>query len=271
MIYLGRLLVNRLYKTYEFNALKMRGPIFYTGLAWSLIFVIYAFNMTTRSEPMQMAFVDLDPDILDMEVTNKRTAPPPKKKLAKVIPNRIDSIVFIENDPIDTIVQKIDTEIDEDAEIVDTLLMTTPITTISKNPAPPAPLPPPKKEEDLPLIFVEEMPRFPGCEEQTLSTKEKENCANKELLKYVMSQIKYPTIARENGITGPVVVRFVVDRQGQIADSKIMRDIGGGCGAEVIRVLKEMNSDVGAWTPGRQQGRKVKVLFTLPVRFTLDD
>jgi protein TonB len=101
------------------------------------------------------------------------------------------------------------------------------------------------------FTIVEEMPTFPGGEE--------------ELLKYLQKNIKYPPPARENGIMGVVYVTFVVDKDGKIKDSKVLRGIGGGCDEEALRVIKTMPQ----WKPGKQNGRAVQVQYNVPVRFSL--
>jgi protein TonB len=95
------------------------------------------------------------------------------------------------------------------------------------------------------------MPEFPGGEE--------------ELLKYVNNNIIYPTIARENGITGRVVLTFIVSVDGTISNISVLRDIGGGCAEEAIRVVKKMPK----WSAGRHNGRPVNVEFNLPINFEL--
>ena len=109
-----------------------------------------------------------------------------------------------------------------------------------------------KEEEEQPIFtVVEKDPEFPGGTEA--------------LDKYLAENIKYPQLARDNGITGKVYITFVVERDGSIANPKILRDIGGGCGAEAIRVVKAMPK----WTPGKQRGKAVRVQFNLPVNFNL--
>jgi protein TonB len=110
-----------------------------------------------------------------------------------------------------------------------------------------------EEEEEEAQIFtvVEKDPEFPGGMDA--------------LYKYLAQNIKYPTIARENGITGRVYVTFVVERDGSIANPRVLRDIGGGCGAEAIRVVKSMPK----WNPGKQSGKAVRVQFNLPVNFNL--
>jgi len=106
-------------------------------------------------------------------------------------------------------------------------------------------------EEDVIVLVPEMDPEFPGGMEA--------------LYNYLAQNIKYPTLARETGITGKVYVSFVVERDGSIANIKVERDIGGGCGQEAIRALKSMPK----WIPGKQKGRPVRVQFHLPVSFMM--
>ncbi len=86
------------------------------------------------------------------------------------------------------------------------------------------------------------------------------------LNQFLAGQLKYPAIARENGVQGMVVIGFIVEKNGRITDIKILRDIGGGCGQEASRLVKSMPN----WTPGIKNGQPVRTRFTLPVRFKLN-
>ena len=110
-----------------------------------------------------------------------------------------------------------------------------------------------EEEEDEQVIFqvVENDPEFPGGAEA--------------LYKYLAQNIKYPQLARENNITGRVYVTFVVEKDGSVTGVRVLRDIGGGCGQEAIRVVKSMPK----WTPGKQRGKNVRVQYNLPVNFSL--
>jgi protein TonB len=101
------------------------------------------------------------------------------------------------------------------------------------------------------FTVVEEMPTFPGGEEK--------------LFDYLRKNIKFPPVARENGIQGRVFVTFVVDKDGKVKDAKILRGIGGGCDEEALRVIRNMPD----WKAGKQNGRPVSVQYNLPVNFTL--
>lgn len=106
-------------------------------------------------------------------------------------------------------------------------------------------------EEEEIFQVVEDDPEFPGGLEA--------------LSKYLGENIKYPQLAKENNITGRVFVTFVVEKDGSVANVKVLRDIGGGCGAEAVRVVKAMPK----WKPGKQRGKAVRTQFNLPVSFNL--
>ena len=89
------------------------------------------------------------------------------------------------------------------------------------------------------------------------------------MLEFLYSNIKYPAIARENGIEGQVVVSFVVEKDGTITDPKVVRDPGAGLGKEATRVVDMMGKLPEKWTPGQQRGNPVRVQFILPVKFEL--
>lgn len=116
---------------------------------------------------------------------------------------------------------------------------------------------------------VEEMPRFPGCEEIT-DLEERKACAQKKLLEFIYYKVRYPTIASENGVEGTVVVSFVVEKNGSISNIKLLRNIGGGCGEEAVRVVKMMQAQPVRWSPGKMYGEPVRVQFILPVTFKLE-
>ena len=117
---------------------------------------------------------------------------------------------------------------------------------------------------------VDEMPRFPGCED--LATKaEKETCARENLLAFVYDNVAYPDSAINNGIEGTVVLRFVVDKEGNISNDTILKDIGGGCGAAALQVIELMRQLPEKWIPGKQVGKPVSVYYTLPVKFRIQE
>lgn len=117
---------------------------------------------------------------------------------------------------------------------------------------------------------VEEMPRFPGCDSPEMAVAEKQSCAERKMLEFIYRNVRYPELARQNGIEGVVVISFVVERNGVLTNVQIARDIGGGCGEESKRVVELMNTLPERWTPGKVGGEAVRVHFNLPVKFKLE-
>lgn len=110
-----------------------------------------------------------------------------------------------------------------------------------------------KKPEVENQVFesVEQMPMFPGGQE--------------ELLRYVASHLKYPTMAAENNIQGRVVVKFVVTKNGSIGEVQVLRPRDPDLDKEAVRVVKSLPNFI----PGKMNGQPVNVWFTLPVNFKL--
>jgi protein TonB len=110
-------------------------------------------------------------------------------------------------------------------------------------------------EEDPNKIFtsVEQVPNFPGGMEA--------------FGRYLSKNIKYPAIARENNTQGRVIISFVCERDGSLTDIKVARGIGDGCDEEAVRVIKNSPK----WKPGIQNGRPVRVAYSVPIAFTLSE
>ena len=98
---------------------------------------------------------------------------------------------------------------------------------------------------------VEQMPSFPGGEAA--------------LLKYVNTHIKYPAIAQEQEISGVVVLRFVVKEDGSVGEVIVQKSLEKHCDEEAVRVVKSLPRFI----PGKQQGKAVRVWYTLPVRYVI--
>lgn len=109
----------------------------------------------------------------------------------------------------------------------------------------------PVEEEAKVYNVVEQMPSFPGGEAA--------------LLKYVNTHIKYPAIAQEQEISGVVVLRFVVQEDGTVGDVIVQKSLEKHCDDEAVRVVKSLPRFI----PGKQQGKAVRVWYTLPVRYTI--
>lgn len=124
-----------------------------------------------------------------------------------------------------------------------------------------------KEEEEGVMKFAEKMPLFKMLKDKKASKDELKKHADAALIGYIGKNIKYPAIARENGIEGTVIVRFVVEKNGEVSGLEVLRDPGGGLGDEAKRVVQSMPK----WERvGRQHGRSVRVYFTMPIKFQLD-
>jgi len=107
--------------------------------------------------------------------------------------------------------------------------------------------------DDEVFLVVEVMPEFPG--------------GNEALLKYLSDNIIYPQEALKANIQGTVYVSFIIEKNGEVSNIKVIHGIGGGCDEEAVRVVKGMPN----WIPGTQRGKPVRVQFNLPIRFVLHD
>lgn len=245
----------------EMDVFKISGSFFNYGLAAAMALSLVTMSWTTYEEKIKVDLSDLV--IADeVEVEVPRTAeppPPPPPPPPPVIQEVPDTEVIEEDQPVF-----------ENQEVTEETKVEAPVVVEKKAaPPPPPPPPPPAPVEEEIFKVVEQMPRFPGCEDKK-TDKDKDECAKTKMLEYIYKNLKYPAIARENGVEGQVVLQFVVDKDGSIADTKVVRDIGAGCGAEAEKVVNGMNNMGQKWIPGKQRGRPVRVLYTLPVKFKLE-
>lgn len=117
------------------------------------------------------------------------------------------------------------------------------------------------------LEEAEQMPYFQGCSTFENGSEEKRQCSNNALIKYIASSLTYPETAKGTGLEGTVYVSFVVDQDGKVVQPKVLRDIGGGCGEEAIRVLNEMPD----WEAATVSDEPVNIMLKLPLHFSLKD
>ncbi len=204
------------------------------GLVIALAVVLLAFEWKSY-EKTEMTLMNMAVDNTEeemVEITQQEKPPPPPKP-----PQQTTIIEIVEDDMEIEDEIEIDVEADEETIIEEYI-----------------PMEDPEEEAEETQIFtvVESMPTFPG--------------GDAARIKYLNSNIKYPTIARESGIQGRVFVTFVVETDGRVTDVKILRGIGGGCDEEAVRVIKNMPK----WVPGKQRGKSVRVQFNMPILFKLN-
>lgn len=200
------------------------------GLVISLAVVFLAFEWKqydkSESDWDQMEAIEIPEEMT--QITRQEIEPPKPK------PQTTDIEEVEDDEEVEDII--INVEDDMDAEVQEFIPVDDPI----EEPV----------EAEI-FTVVEESPGFPGGDEK--------------LYEFLAKNMKYPQMARESGIQGIVYVTFVVEPDGSISNVRVLRDIGGGCGEEAIRVVKAMPR----WTPGKQRGKAVRVQFNLPVKFTL--
>ncbi len=109
-----------------------------------------------------------------------------------------------------------------------------------------------EESDDEFFMVVENMPEFPG--------------GDLGLMKYIQKNVKYPPIAKEYNITGKVYVSFIVDKSGLVTNVKVVRGVDKNLDAEAVRVVKSLPK----YKPGKQRGKPVRVMFTIPINFTLN-
>lgn len=105
---------------------------------------------------------------------------------------------------------------------------------------------PPEEEEENFFVAVEQMPKMKGGQE------------------WLYNNIKYPEMARQAGIEGKVIIQFVVGKNGDAQNIKILRGLSGGCNEAAINVIQKAE-----FQPGRQRGRAVPVQMAQTITFRL--
>ncbi|MBR4230265.1 MAG: energy transducer TonB [Bacteroidales bacterium] len=224
-------------KTEKADLEKRRGLYLEIGLVVVLVAALVAFNVKSydneKIEVTQRTAEDeIEEQIIQTQDDTPPPPPPPEPEVVttevNVIENDAESDKELNMDVFDKI------EKQENIEIA-------PVQVEQEE----------EEAEDEIFQVVEQDPEYPGGVEA--------------LYKFIQQNLKYPQLAKENNITGRVFVQFVVEKDGSVSNVKAARDIGGGCGAEAVRVIKAMPK----WTPGKQRGKAVRAAYTLPVNFVL--
>lgn len=224
-------------KTEKADLEKRRGLYLEIGLVVVLVAALVAFNVKSYDSEtivveQRTAEDEIEEQIIQTQQEELPPPPPPEPEVVTTELNVIENDAETENEMSMDVFDKIEKQ--ENIEIVQVQVEQ-------------------EEEEVEDEIFqvVEQDPEYPGGVEA--------------LYKFIQQNLKYPQLAKENNITGRVFVQFVVEKDGSVSNVKAARDIGGGCGAEAVRVVKSMPK----WTPGKQRGKAVRAAYTLPVNFVL--
>lgn len=207
------------------------------GMVLALVVCFAVFEWSTTAAEINLTGMSTPVNIDDIEmVPITRTpeaptpAPPPPPKMADVIN------IVVDTEDLDDNLDVFNTEANPE-DVVNYAPIEVPVEKI--------------EEDDEPFVFVEQMPVFPG--------------GDAELRKYLAQSVKYPPIAIESGVQGRVFVTFVIDQQGAVTNVRVARPLDPSLDREAIRVVQSMPR----WSPGLQRGRAVKVSYTVPINFVL--
>ena len=189
-----------------------------------------------ESVDIGMLTVD-DDDEEEVPLTEQLKTPPPPPPAPQII-----EVVEDEEDVEETVIESTETTQEEVIEEVEVL-----------------------EEEvdvDVPFAIIEDVPLFPGCERVKKS--ERRKCFQEKLDKHVLKNFRYPEIAQEMGVQGRVFVTFVIDRDGTITGIRT-RGPDKNLEKEAARIIGKLPN----MTPGKQRGRAVRVPFSYPINFCL--
>ncbi|MDR2816509.1 MAG: energy transducer TonB [Proteiniphilum sp.] len=208
------------------------------GLALSVSILFFAFEWSTETKKLDASV--LVQDVLaeeEIEITRRDPTPPPPPPPPEP---ETPEIIEVVEEKVD-VKMDVKTEDDQSQRQTQTYI------------PPPPPKPKPEEVTEEIFVVVEEQPEFPG--------------GNSAMMKFLSDNIRYPVIAQENGIQGRVICNFVVERDGSITDVQVVRGVDPSLDREAIRVIQQMPR----WKPGKQRGSAVRVRFTLPVVFRLQN
>ena len=223
-------------KNPEVDVQNKRTLLFEIGFALALLAVIGAFLYTPkeyRIEQVEQVAEVVEEEITEITRQDQKPPEPPKRTEITVI---TDVLSIVTND------EKISTNVDfaefaEDVEIIQQVAVEEEVI-----------------EDDQPFVKVEEMPSFQGGDLQTFRN-------------WVQGKVRYPQIAQENNISGRVFLMFVVERDGTLTNIQVLQTPDSSLSDEAIRVLKTSPK----WKPGKQRNQTVRVKYTLPIDFRIQN
>ncbi|MBE6195337.1 MAG: energy transducer TonB [Rikenellaceae bacterium] len=206
------------------------------GLAVALLIVIAAFLYTPREykiEQVEQVVTVVEEEITEITRQDQKPPEPPKRTEITVI---TDILNIVTND------EKISTNVDfaefaEDVEIIQQVAVSEEVI-----------------EDDQPFVKVEQMPSFMGGDLMTFRN-------------WVQSKVRYPQIAQENNISGRVLLMFVIEKDGSLTNIQVLQTPDSSLSDEAIRILKTSPK----WTPGKQRNQSVRVKYTLPIDFRIQN
>ena len=193
------------------NVFTFRPLFFKIGLSMALAVPLIALSWTTEIDSKMPQLEVLGNEMVEIEI-----APPMMRSKSKLpVPKTLEKIELVEHifqpvepdEPLDIEDEQPLTEIEPTVDIISTggINRTPKITPVYEI-----------EPVDEIMVVAEQMPRFPGCESLELSNEDKRACAEKKMLELLYHHLKYPSIAKETNTEGMVVVRFVVNKKGEM-------------------------------------------------------
>lgn len=239
---------------------------FLVGLFTALSAVVAIINYTIYDKPMSKYISKII--LADEEVKIIRTPAHQKPKKEIPIPKKIETIdeIKLEKSPDIVLKELLPPTLNADTTQAADTTFYEPAAVYEE--LPPAPAPPQLPKEKAPAEIVSiasQMAYYGNCINEENDQYERKKCSDIAFLTYLRNNIKYPRVAAENGIEGTVFIEIILDTKGNLESTKILRDIGGGCGKEAHRVIKNM----GKWSAAKQGNRPVRLRMRLPVHFKL--
>ena len=220
-------------KANKVNQERNRPMFIQIGLIVALSIILVAFEWTSnpkKSDDIQLVQeIQFEDEMMITRREEPREQPKPETPKVLEVLEIVDDDVFVEDFSFDM-------EVDENTEYDFTTF---------------------EDEEEIieevtPFYIVEDMPTFNGGDMG-------------EFWKYAMGEIRYPEVAAENGVSGTVYMQFTVSTSGRVTDVKVIKGVHPDLDEESIRVIKNSPK----WTPGKQRGRTVPVIMSLPMKFIL--
>lgn len=207
------------------------------GFVLSLLVVLGAFNFSSKEKKVATLEAE-NTELIEEEIipiTQETPPPPPEAPKIPVLSDQIDIVdddIKIDNTIIDLEDNDFAVEIRDYVEEVQEEVV---------------------EEEAIPFQLVEEKPKFNGQD------------PSKAFSEWVGKNLNYPDLAKENGVSGRVMLQFTVNPNGTVSDVKVLRGVDPSLDKEAVRVVQSSPK----WTPGKQRDRAVKVTYTFPVIFQL--
>jgi len=207
------------------------------GLVLALLVTLGAFEWKTK-EKQESVFAQENTELIEEEIipiTQDTPPPPPETPKIPILSDQID--IVDDNIKVDDNILNLEDDSNLGVEIMDY------VEEVQEEVV---------EEEAIPFALVEEKPKFQGGDANTFS-------------KWVSQHLDYPEIAKENGVSGRVMVQFTVNPNGTVSDVKVLRGVDPSLDKEAVRVIQSSPK----WTPGKQRDRAVKVTYQFPVIFQL--